>query len=59
MRSKKLLQEFIIGRLLECQANDDTEDAHFEADEILCNLLEELGYGDVVAEYRKVDKWFA
>ena len=41
------------------QENDDTEVAHANADDILCTLLEELGYADVVAEYRKVSKWYA
>lgn len=41
------------------QANDDTEMAHSNADEILCTLLEELGHAEVVAEYRKVSKWYA
>ena len=39
--------------------NDDTESAHANADRVLCDLLTELGYGDVVAEYDKVNKWFA
>jgi hypothetical protein len=25
----------------------------------LCRLLTELGYADVVAEWEKVDKWYA
>jgi hypothetical protein len=41
------------------QKNDDTESAHANADRVLCDLLTELGYGDVVAEYDKVNKWFA
>ena len=30
---------------------------HFLADDILCKLLVDLGYSDVVKEYRKVEKW--
>lgn len=41
------------------QENGDTETAHAVADSIICDLLETLGYGDVVAEYRKVEKWYA
>jgi len=40
-------------------SNDDTESAHSHADSILCDLLEKLGYTEVVAEYDKVDKWYA
>lgn len=35
------------------------EGAHGEADSILCELLELLGYKDVVAAYNKVEKWYA
>lgn len=39
--------------------NYDTETAHINADHALCELLESLGYGDVVSEYRKISKWYA
>lgn len=48
-----------IARLKECQENGDTEDAHWAADGVLIGLLQSLGYDDVVAEWRKVDKWYA
>ena len=47
------------AQLVECQKNDDTECAHIDADDVLCELLKELGYADVVAEFRNVRKWFA
>lgn len=34
------------------------QDHHYEADDTLCELLEYLGYGDVVEEYNKLDKWY-
>ena len=37
----------------------DAEGPHADADEVLCDLLKALGYGDVVAEYEKVEKWYA
>ena len=37
----------------------DIECAHIEADFILCELLRELGYGDVVDEWKQVDKYYA
>lgn len=39
--------------------NRDKEGAHIEADEVLCDLLIELGYQDVVDAWLKVDKWYA
>jgi hypothetical protein len=39
--------------------NEDTENAHVNADSILCDLLEELGYADVVYAWANVQKWYA
>jgi len=48
-----------IARLRQCKNNADIEFAHMEADQILCDLLTTLGYGDVVEEFEKLDKWYA
>jgi hypothetical protein len=48
-----------IKQLKEAQLNGDTETAHADADDVLCELLKSLGYSDVVEEYNKVSKWFA
>ncbi len=48
-----------IERLKEQQGSGDTENTHINADEVLCQLLKHLGYGDVVAEYNKIDMWYA
>jgi len=40
------------------QINSDTEQAHGEADDILCDLLNSLGYEDVVKEFKKIKKWY-
>ena len=60
---KKLELEYV-GKLLRTmdRLNDDYYDkqgAHIEADEILCNLLEELGFKEVVRLYREIPKWYA
>lgn len=41
------------------QASGDIEVAHCNADGVLCELLKSLGYDDVVAEWEKIDKWYA
>ncbi len=41
------------------QINIDVEVAHIRADDILCKLLTELGYSEVVEEFEKVRKWYA
>lgn len=57
MDSKKLYR--YKKRLIKLQHNSDTEIAHCSADQILCNILEELGYSDIVEEYNKIEKWYA
>ena len=37
----------------------DTEMVHYVADELLLETLEELGYGEAVRNFRKLDKWYA
>ena len=48
----------IIEELHACQ-HDDVEVAHCDADSILCDLLERLGYGNVVEAWHEVPKWYA
>ncbi len=40
-------------------SKDDTEACHKGMDDLLCNLLVELGYEDVVQLFRKTEKWYA
>ena len=59
MRMKKKINvEDYLKRLKECERYD-TECAHGRADEILCELLRELGYSDIVDAYEDIDKWYA
>lgn len=37
----------------------DREEAHMDADGVLCGLLCDLGHGDVVTAYHRVEKWWA
>jgi len=37
----------------------DIETAHIEADALLCILLRELGYEDVVEAWERIPKWYA
>jgi hypothetical protein len=48
-----------ISQLKELQNSWDTEVAHQDADDIICELLTKLGYQEVVDEYEKVPKWYA
>ena len=45
-----------IRRLIALQDQADRVYTHIEADNTLCELLEKLGYKEIVEEYKKVDK---
>ena len=47
----------IIGKLTVLNEWNDPEKSHSLADGILCDLLKELGFGDVVDAYEAVDKY--
>jgi hypothetical protein len=54
--------EILIAKLKALPQSDsggDYEAGHVEADKILCDLLMELGWGDVVKAWENVGKWCA
>lgn len=51
-------QEYI-NRLKQIQRNNDYEIAHGDADEVLLEILEDLGYSDIIEEYNKVEKYYS
>lgn len=57
MKKQELIVKFV--EKIKKTERLDTELAHIEDDEILCELLRELGYGKVVDEYKKKSKWYA
>lgn len=61
MRKKKadIIKE-AVEKMKECVKNNgDIEVAHLDADNILCDVLTQLGYKELVDLYKKVDKWYA
>lgn len=48
-----------VKRLKAAQQDSDIESAHAEADQVLCDLLEAIGFKAIVREYDKVSKWYA
>jgi len=56
---KKQLQDEYVQKMQGCVDNGDTEVAHGDADDLLCELLRKLGYNEVVARYYDVKKWYA
>jgi hypothetical protein len=45
--------------IVEEENDSDTEETHYKADKLMCDILEELGYGDGVALFNKLHKWYA
>lgn len=37
----------------------DLSDSHEKADKILCNILTDLGFKEIVDIYKSIDKWYA
>lgn len=37
----------------------DPERAHYEADDLICCLLDDLGFGAGIEIYEKMEKWYA
>ena len=42
-----------------CAGSHDTERAHTIADEILVNVLRQMGMDELCDEYERVGKWYA
>lgn len=53
------LYEYTLLQLKAEQNNPDTEVAHGNADDLLCDLLKQFGLNRLVEEYNKIDKWYA
>ena len=59
MKKEDIIKE-AIEKMKECVKNNgDIEVAHLDADNILCDVLTQLGYKELVDIYKKVDKWYA
>lgn len=52
-------EQEIIEKLNKLAESSDYESAHVEADGILCEVLIDLGYIDIVRAYGEVGKWYA
>lgn len=48
-----------LRELREESLEGDREEAHREADDILCTILRDAGHDAVVDAYHAVEKWFA
>ena len=52
-------REDFAKKMQELSDMNDTEGAHCEMDDLLCDMLRELGYGEGVDIFEARDKWYA
>jgi hypothetical protein len=57
-RTPDKIRTLAVQRLKELQELDDHELAHQEADEVLCGVMQSLGYLDVVNEWAKIKRYY-
>lgn len=53
------LADQAIALLQKCVDEDDEENGHMNADNVLCDVLIKLGYKEVVDKWHEVDKWYS
>lgn len=57
---QEIIKELRTIELLKAnQGTGDTERQHYNADNILCELLKKLGAENVVKQWEKVHRWYA
>ena len=58
MNKKQLIDKYL-AKLEEIQKNKDVEVRHVREDDLLCDLLIELGFEDLVELYESSTKWYS
>lgn len=53
------MKQSFIDRLKSLQNLKDCEVAHYVGDDVLCEVLNVLGYQDIVEEWEQIPKWYA
>ena len=47
-----------INKLQHLQRNDEGSNVHAEADTVLCDFLDAVGYGEIAREFRKIHEMY-
>ncbi len=53
------LDATIAEKLRELDKNDDGESSHKQADKLLCEILQSLGFTQTVKAFNEMTKWYA
>jgi len=59
MTREDAIRRNAIERLKILQRVNEPDYCHKDADNTLCDLLQAIGYSDVVKEYKAIEKWYA
>jgi hypothetical protein len=59
MEKNEFLNDHYLALFKNNCTSGDIEANHCEADDILCDLLNDLGYTELVNEFKKLEKWYA
>lgn len=59
MEPNTFLHEKYLTKFKEKCLSVDIEINHSNAEDILCELLEDLGYNELITEFKKLEKWYA
>jgi len=59
MSADKKLLDAALEQMRALEDSRDLEGSHIEADDILCDLLDQLGFNEVVEAFKKLPKWYA
>lgn len=57
--NRKTLSRYFLSNLNELTESTNIESTHIKADDLLCDLLDLLGYNEVVSTYYSVPKWYS
>lgn len=55
---QELIEKYLLKMKIEVET-EDAEIAHGNADDILCELLDELGFEEITIAFSHVKKWYA
>ena len=59
MEGEKMTPEEFKNKMQKIAAEYGIEDGHIEADDLMIELLKELGYGEGAEIFDQMDKWYS
>lgn len=54
----KEINDKYLDRMQECEECEDTEIAHMDADELIIEILNDMGLEDIANSFEDTEKWY-